>query len=444
MNPDTGALGAGGVAAAPERHDPARLRRVVTASVVGNLLEWYDFAVYGYFAAAIGARFFPATDPTASLIAALGVFAAGFLARPLGGLLFGHVADRIGRRQALLASVALMAVPTFLIGLLPDHAAIGLAAPALLLLLRVLQGLSVGGEYSTSIVYAVEHAPAERRGLVASLVIVGACGGILLGSGIGSMITALLPAEAVSGWGWRIPFLLGIALGAVGLLLRRGLVEAEAEAAAGEAAEGAAAAGPPVVAAFRTAWPAILRIVAVSALVGVGFYILFVYSVTYIRQVLARPMSEAFDVNTASVALLLVTMPAGAALSDRIGRRAVLGLSGLAMLVLAWPLFRLLHHPDPAMVLLAQLGFAVAMGPFLGTMPVVFAEAFPRRMRCSAASISYNLGMAVFGGMSPMAAAWLIERTHDDMMPAILIMATAVVSLAAVATLPETARRPMA
>lgn len=415
----------------------ARLRRVVLASLVGNILEWFDFAIYGYFAVAIGRHFFPSDNPTVSLLAALGVFAAGFIARPVGGAIFGHIADRMGRRKALLASVALMAVPTFLMGVLPTYAQIGAAAPVLLLSLRLLQGLSVGGEYATSVVYSVEHAPPQRRGLIASFSNVGAIGGMLLGSGLGALISALLPPESVDAWGWRIPFLFGILLGGFGLLLRRGLVEGE------PAKEASSAHGTPLLAAMLTHKRQLLQVIGVSCLNGVGFYILFVYSVTYMTTVLHEDMREAFDANTLALALLLVAAPIGAALSDRFGRKPVLGGFAAVMMLAAWPLFEMLHSNHAAVVLAAQCGFALVMGPFLGTIPAVMVEAFPRSVRCTAAALAYNLSMAVFGGLSPAFATWLIGRTGQDLMPAFLVIGAAVISLVTVLTMRETARQPL-
>ena len=410
--------------------DPRRLRRVVAATIAGNVLEWYDFAVYGYFAAAIGRQFFPATDPAVSLIAALGVFAAGFVARPLGGILFGHVADRIGRRQALVASVALMVVPTVLIGLLPTYAQIGVAAPILLLLLRILQGLSVGGEYATSMVYAAEQAPPGRRALITSATGLGSIGGILLGSAVGTAVSAVLLSEGVDAWGWRIPFLLGILLGAAGLLLRRGLEETHVPAETPPQ-------GAPLMVAVRGHWRDLLRLIGVICLSGAGFYLIFVYSVTYMNVVLHDSMRMAFDINTASIVLLMLAYPAGALLSDRFGRRPVLLAFAALALVLAWPLYRLMHSADPWGVLAAQVGFTLVIGPYLGVIPAVLVEAFPRDLRCSAVGLAYNLALAIFGGLAPAAATWLITLTANDMMPAVLLMAVAAVSLAATATLRE-------
>src|SRR6476469_1475680 len=187
--------------------------RVIAAGTIGNVLEWYDFAIYGYFATAIGRQFFPHEDPVAQLLSAFGVFALGYLMRPVGGALIGHIGDRLGRRAALTLSVAAMAIPTFLIGLLPGYATLGLLAPIALTLLRMVQGLSVGGEYTSSMVFLVERAPEGRRGLMGALTSCGACGGILLGSAVGAGFAAMMPTAALESWGWRIPFLLGLVVG---------------------------------------------------------------------------------------------------------------------------------------------------------------------------------------------------------------------------------------
>jgi len=427
----------------PTRADSAprpRPAKVVFASLIGNVLEWYDFAVYGYFAAIIGRHFFPAEDPTVSLMAAFGVFAAGFVARPLGAVLLGHVADRFGRGHAMLASVTLMAVPTFLVGLLPTYAQIGAAAPALLLTLRLLQGASVGGEYTTSAVYAVEEAPAGRRGLIGSSCLIGANLGVLLGSGLGALLSHLLPAASLDAWGWRLPFLLGLLLGGFAILARRDLLGGMGPAE-GEAADRPA--GLPLAIALRTQWRPMLQLVGLVCITGTGFYVLFVYSVTYLTTVLHDSVREAFDINTLALCVILLAAPAGAALSDRIGRKPVLlGATGLLGL-LAWPLFGLLHSPSPGVVLLAQCGFALLLGALMGTKPAVMSELFPRAVRGSATALPYNLAQALFGGLSPLLVTWLISRTGQDMAPAFLVMAAAAVAFLTTLTLTETAGRPL-
>jgi MFS transporter, MHS family, proline/betaine transporter len=201
-------------------------RKIVAAGAIGNILEWYDFAVYGYFAAEIGGTFFPSQSPASRVVAAFGIFAVGYLMRPVGGAIVGHIGDKVGRRAALTISVTAMAIPTFLVGMLPGYATLGLAAPILLALLRMIQGLSVGGEYTTSLVFVIEHAPPNRRGLIGAMACSGGTIGILLGSATGALLGAILPAGALDAWGWRIPFLFGLAIGVAGLVLRRGTVDA--------------------------------------------------------------------------------------------------------------------------------------------------------------------------------------------------------------------------
>ena len=223
-------------------------QRAIIAGIAGNVMEWYDFSVYGYFATVIGRHFFPAQDATSSLIAAFGVFAAGFLMRPLGSLIFGHIGDKLGRKLALATSVMVMAVPTFMIGILPTYQQIGLLAPVLLVLLRLVQGLSVGGEYTTSSIFLVERAEASHRGFLGSFVPLGATGGVLLGSAVGAAVTTALNQAAVNSWGWRLAFLLGLLVGGIGFATRRQLADDRA------APGGMPPAASPVRDAFRTQW----------------------------------------------------------------------------------------------------------------------------------------------------------------------------------------------
>jgi MHS family proline/betaine transporter-like MFS transporter len=253
-----------------DTHDAATRRKVIAAGITGNVLEWYDFAVYGFYAPIIAKLFFPSDDPTVSLIASFGAFAAGFLMRPVGGFVFGHIGDRIGRKRALVLSVMLMAVPTGIIGLLPDHASIGVAAAVLMVAMRILQGLSVGGEYTGSIVYLAEHAPTGRRGFFTSWTLFGAVGGILLGSGVSALIANVLTDAQVESWGWRAAFLVGILVGVVGLIVRCHLPEMEAAPEADRPKS-------PVIEAFTTQWREMTKVVgfnivnAVEVLVDDGF-----------------------------------------------------------------------------------------------------------------------------------------------------------------------------
>jgi len=422
-----------------ERATPpaASTRQIIVASLVGNVMEWYDFAVYGYFAVAIGTSFFPADDPVSSTLAAFGVFAAGFLARPLGGVLFGHVGDRFGRKRALEASVALMAVPTVLIGLLPTHAQIGALAGVSLVVLRLMQGLAVGGEFTTSIVYVVEHAGAARRGRHGSWMAIGATAGTLLGSAVGALMAALMPAGTLAAWGWRVPFLLGVAVAIVGLWLRRRLPEPTLTGPSPGRRR------PPLLAALETEWRTILRVILLCLPNGAGFYLLFVYMVSYLQTLDGIPPREALDLNTLSMVGLIGCTLAGGALSDRFGRRPVAIAAMAGLLALAWPLFDLLDHPRFAVMLSAQLCFAALIGLYAGQLPAMLAEALPREVRCTAISVSYNLSVGLFGGLTPVVATWLIRRTGDEMVPAIMVVVAAALTLVGLWRTPETAGRPL-
>jgi MHS family proline/betaine transporter-like MFS transporter len=411
-------------------------RKVIAAGITGNVLEWYDFAVYGFYAPIIGRLFFPSDDPTVSLIASFGAFAAGFLMRPVGGFVFGYIGDKVGRKRALVLSVMLMAIPTGAIGILPDHATIGVAAAFLMVGMRMLQGLSVGGEYTGSIVYLAEHSPDKRRGFFTSWTLFGAVGGILLGSGVSATVSHFLTVDQVADWGWRLPFLGGILVGIVGLIIRRHLPEIPEDNSAYKPKN-------PVIEAITTEWRAMLKVIGFNIVNAVGFYMMFVYIVTWLIKQVKEPRSDALDINTISMAVLLVLVPVFGALSDKIGRKPLLlfGAGGLA--IFSYPLIWLMHHPDFEMILLGQLGFSLLMGTFFGAGPATLTEMFPRRIRVSALSVGYNVGLAIFGGTTPLIATWLITRSHDDLSIAWYLIACAVVSFAVVLTLKETAGKPL-
>ena len=408
--------------------------RVVAAGAIGNVLEWFDFAVYGYFAASIGRAFFPSEDKVAQVLAAFGIFAVGFLLRPVGGALIGYIGDRMGRRTALTFSVLAMAIPTFLVGVLPGYASIGLAAPILLTLLRMVQGLSVGGEYTTSIVFMVETADPRRRGVVGAMACCGAVAGILAGSATGALLAAVMSPEALDAWGWRIPFLCGLVVGLAGFVLRRGLEEGSAIVKTERS---------PLLAVLRDHRTLLLRLAGLAVINAVGFYLMFVYTVSWLQQVDGVSPARALDINTISMVVLLPTMIGMGWLSDKIGRRPVMLFAVISAIVAAWPLFRLMHSPSPTLELLGQLGFVVVMGGYLGCQPAVMVEATPAEVRCSAIALGYNVTLGIIGGLSPLVASWLVERTGNDYSPAFMIIAAAVVSLGALMSFRETYRDPL-
>lgn len=409
----------------------AKPRAALLAGAVGNVLEWYDFGAYGFFAATFGRNFFPNTNHIVSLLSAFGVFAAAFFMRPLGGFVFGHIADRLGRTRALALSSLLMAAATFLIGCLPTYAAAGVIAPVLLILLRLLQGLSVGGEYSASITYLAEASPPQRRGFTSSLAAAGATLGILLGSCLGMLVTRLMPPDAVAVWGWRMPFLLGILLGGFTFWLRRRHLLAEAVQERTP--------GFPLAVALRSDWRGMVRGFLISSAVLAYFYILFVYFVTFASQVDGLPGPTVFAINTLSLLLCLVLMPVFSHLSDRIGRRPVMVAGFLGLALFTWPLFRLFssHHVE-LKVMAGQAAMATLLMVVSAPLPAVLAESMRGAARCSAIAVSYNLGAALGGGLSPLIAAAMVDpQARHPMAPAVYLMAWAVLALMAALTLPR-------
>lgn len=406
--------------AAPEGAAPSA-RTTILAGLIGNVMEWYDFAVYGYFATVIGALFFPSASPSVSVIAAFGAFAAGFLARPFGGLVFGRIGDLVGRRRALTLSVVCMAVPTVAIAFLPTYQTIGLAAPVLIVLLRIVQGLSVGGEYTGSIVFLAEKAPHGRRALYASWSLWGAVAGILLGSAVGTLMTNLLDDEAIRTWGWRLPFALGAFVALSGWLLRRGMAEEPAPAQA----------AAPVRDTFGRHRGVVLRVILLNLVNGVSFYAAFVYSVTYLKEIDGLEARVAFDVNTTAMALLLVMIPAAALLADRIGRRPLL-IAGAGFFAFgAVPLYHLIHGSDPGLILLGEVGLALGVALLNGGLVAANVELMPKAVRCTGLAFSYNAAIGLFGGTTPMVVAWLIAVTADPVAPGWYVAGAGVLSLIA-------------
>lgn len=408
-------------------------RKAIAVGAIGNILEWYDFAIYGYFATSIGRVFFPKADPVAQVLMAFGIFAIGFLMRPLGGIVIGYIGDRVSRQAALTVSIIAMAIPTFLVGIMPGYETIGIAAPILLTLCRVIQGLSVGGEYPTSLIYMIETAPKNKRGFVGAMGSSSAIVGMLLGSGVGAALGAVLSPEHLDAWGWRIPFLFGLVIGLAGYLLRRGAPEHSSHARAVTI--------NPVVETFKNHRPLLVKLAGVSALLAVSFYLIFVYIVSWLELVDKIPPSKSLEINTLSMIVLIpITLLAGA-LSDRIGRKPVLFTAALAAFIFSIPLLYGMYHRSDLMIQLSQIGFALVVGAFNGAMPALMVESAPAYIRTTVVALGYNLTMGILGGLTPLVASWLIHRTENEMMPAYMIVAVASVSLIAVMFVAETYKK---
>jgi MHS family proline/betaine transporter-like MFS transporter len=393
-------------------------RRLILVGLIGNVMEWYDFAVYGFFAVTIGRLFFPAEKPIISLIAAFGAFAAGFLVRPIGGIVFGRIGDLMGRQRAMLLSVIAMAIPTVLMGMLPTFDTIGIAAPILLVSLRLVQGLSVGGEYTSSLVFLVENGPQDRRAYSAVWGAWGASAGTLLGSGVGFLMAALLTSDNLESWGWRVPFVLGGCVAFVGLLLRRGL-HAEAPVARSK--------NPTREIFTKHRW-AMLRVALLNLGFGAAFYTVFVYTVSFLEQFSKLSNKNALRNNSIAMIVLLLIMPMAAKFADRQGRRVVLGVGFTALTVLAIPLFYLMSLGVRFLTISCELALAIPIALISGAIAATNVELMPRAVRCTGLAFAYNISVGVLGGMTPMIVTWLIAYSHSPAAPGYWIAATSAVS----------------
>jgi MHS family proline/betaine transporter-like MFS transporter len=416
------------------------LRRVITGASIGNAVEWYDFAIYGFLATFISVKFFPPGNETAALLNTFAIFAAAFFMRPLGGFFFGPLGDRIGRQRVLALVILLMSGSTLAIGLLPTYASVGVLSPLGLLLLRCLQGFSAGGEYGGGACYLAEFSTDRRRGVVVAFLVWSAVLGFLLGSVTVTLLTTVLPDGAMESYGWRIPFLLAGPLGLVGLYIRLRLEDTPAFAELSEADEVAAS---PLREAVTKAWVPILQVIGLMIIHNVGFYVVFTYLPTYfIKTLHFSKTASFFSITTASVVALVLILPLGA-LSDRIGRRPLLIAGAVGFAVLAYPAFLLLNSGSLVTAILAHCLLAAIEAVFVSVSLVAAAELFATRVRYSGLSIGYNVSVAVFGGTTPFVVTWVSAHTGNDYAAGIYVVIAAVVSLLTVLTLRETAAKPL-
>ncbi|MCP4577012.1 MAG: MHS family MFS transporter [Deltaproteobacteria bacterium] len=403
-------------------------RRSTIAGIIGNILEWYDFAVFGYYAPIIGTLFFPSESKYAALIKAYGVFAAGYMMRPIGGAIFGHMGDRVGRKKALQVSILMMAIPTACLGLVPSYDRIGLAAPLILIFLRLLQGLSVGGEFIGSMSFSAEIAPPNRRGFYGSLTTLSAVGGIMLGSAVATAMQGLLSQESMLSWGWRVPFLAGIAIAGFGLWMRKGMIEPPAFKKLKTTED---VHKSPVIQVIRHMPGRIGHTAALVVLFGGGFYMLFVWWPTYLTHMVKPAVPHALMINTIVTLVMLALIPLSGYWSDRVGRKKMLVASCLSIAVVAYPLFTWSDHGVFQSALVAQLIFALIFCNIQSSMPATLAEMFPTGVRFSGIALGYNLTLALVGGTAPMVCTWLVTVTGDIASPAYYLIIMALVSFVA-------------
>ncbi|MBC8741016.1 MFS transporter [Paraburkholderia sp. UCT31] len=383
------------------------------ASTLGNVLEWYDFVVFGFLSIIIAKQFFPSHSEYAALMLTTATFGAGFVVRPLGGILLGMYADRKGRKAGLTLVIAMMTVAAAMIALTPGFQQIGLIAPAIVLCARLLQGISAGGEFGTATAMLIEYAPTARRNLYGSWQMFAQALGALLAVAMGSALTHLFTHEALESWAWRIPFLLGLLIGPVGFHIRRNLPETEAFQKLGARVK------VPFSRVVMHYPRELFVATALSAALNVMAYVIITYLPIYAVQNLHMPVTLPFSVLLASVLLRVVTIPLFGHLADRIGGERMIRVALTLFLVVLYPAYYwIANAPSFASIMSVELGFALLISASNAPIPTALAGLFPTEVRSTGLAISYNIGAAVFGGFSPMVLTWLLHVTGNNMMPA--------------------------
>jgi MFS family permease len=411
-------------------------KKLILLSSFGGALEFYDFIIFIVFAKIISALFFPAQDPTASLMLTFGVFALGYVVRPLGGFLFGHFGDRLGRKKTFVASILLMAIPTFLMGLLPTYETLGITASILLIILRLLQGLSVSGELPGAIIFVAESVPDQHRGAACGVIFFAINSGLLLGSLLGSFLMSTLSQEALMDWGWRIPFLLGGLLGVVSYYLRKKLRETPLFQ---EINQQQSKEKVPALILFQQYPKQLLKGIGVTVLGATLFTVCFLYLPTYIATQFQFPLKSLFTVNSIAIFIFSIQAVLMAWLSDRVGRKTIMRIGAIGFIVLSYPLFMLFQQGNFALVIATMIIFALMGGCISGTFPCQLVEMFPTRVRYTGFGVAYNITYAIFGGLTPLIVTALIRTTNEPLAPAFWLIGTAVIAFITLFTLKETA-----
>jgi MHS family proline/betaine transporter-like MFS transporter len=398
-------------------------KRTVAAAVAGSVLEYYDFAVYGFFAVYISKAFFPAESGLTSLLLAVATFGVGFVMRPVGAIVLGGYADKAGRKAGLTLTIILMAIGTAMIGLTPSYASIGAAAPIVIVLARLLQGFSAGGEFGSATALLVEHSPDGSRGRIGSLQQVSQGGALLLGSLAGAGVAALLSDAEMANWGWRLPFFFGLIILPVGLYLRANVHEGKSFADI----------------AVRSKRPVLEAMSRHGAEIGIGFgitiawtvctYCLLIYMPTYAIREVGLPAAQALTSNAIGIVSVMLFAYLSGSLSDRLGRKAPMLSAAVIIAACVYFLFSFLTAaPSFANLVIVQVLLGALVGIYTGPAPTLIAEMFPAEVRSSGFSVAYNFAVTIFGGFAPLISTWLIAETGSKLAVTFYVMAAMIVS----------------
>lgn len=412
---------------------PTSMKRVLLACMIGNALEWYDFALYGFFVGLIGRLFFPSDDPLVSIIAGYGAFAAAFLLRPVGAIVLGAIGDKYGRKPALLLALYLMAIPTTLIGFLPTYATAGIIAPILLTTLRLLQGFSVGGELTGSMIFIAEHSDGKHRGFLTSFVPCSTYIGMLAGSSIAYYTHATLTPELMAQWGWRIPFLLSIIGVGVGIYIRRRVTETETFERIKKAAEHTPQL--PIVRLLSRYWKTMLLTIMVLCGLAVCVFFMITLFTTVLTEIYHVPMHTALLLNTINMVLCVITIPFFGWLSDIIKREWIILSASIGMMLMAYPVFQAFEQGLVATAL-ASITMTLCYAAATGALPLFFVNLYHPSVRYSGLSLAYNIGMSLFGGTAPWVGTTLLKHSGNLTLSALyLVGATMITCIGVVLTM---------
>ncbi|MFI0367768.1 MFS transporter [Actinomadura sp. 1N219] len=429
-------------AASTDEADVAAVHKAVIASAIGNCVEWFDFGVFsaGVMTAIIGTVFFPEDAGGSASLRSFALIAAAFLARPFGGMFFGPMGDKLGRKRVLATTIMLMSGSTFMIGILPGYGTIGVAAPLLLLLVRLVQGFSTGGEYGGAATMIAEYAPTRRRGFFGSFLEMGTLTGYILGAGLVLLMDLALTTEAMHGWGWRIPFLLSLPLGLVGLYVRTRIEDTPTFQRMEEAGKKAQS---PLKETLEHYWRVILMLIGIVFLLNVADYTLLTFMPSYLVDFLEMNDTTAQLITIGVEAVMIMVIVPLGALSDRIGRKPLLITAAVGYIVLSWPAFALMQTENAIGV---ALGYAIVGGLLVLILAVIaatFPAMFPTKVRYGAFAIGYNISTSLFGGTAAVLVGSLIDATGSNYVPAYYLMLAGLVALVPIMKIPETAGVPI-
>ncbi|HEY5877598.1 MAG TPA: MFS transporter [Nakamurella sp.] len=423
--------------------NPTTARKVTLAGCVGVFVELYDNGIFAFMATTLAVVFFGVAKPTDALLLVFAGYAISFFVRPLGAVVCGILGDRIGRQKLLVFVILLISVATAGIGLLPTYAAIGIAAPILLFLLRLAQGFSVGGEAAGAMTFLAEHAPEGKRGLYTSFAQIASFAALLTGSMVGYFLYAAVPADTITSWAWRIPFLIAIPMGFIGWWIRKHVSDTPHFLKLKE--EGGLSKNP-IREAFSTPThrKALLLAFIIPLMNGSGYYVLFSYMPTLLKgDNVGFTAANALLVTACSLVVICIAIPLAGRLSDRIGRKKVLAGAAIAMAIVAVPCYFLIFSGSMALAILGASIMAVVFAGHTGVIHIAIVELFPTRIRYSAYGLGYNVSSAIFGGTAPLLMTWLIAGTGNVYMPAFYAVITAVGTLLAVLTITDRSQEPL-